>query len=143
MARSLLLSRWGTATKMFKIRDDPKAVVQPDQRRSPRRKLPFGRTAVLEIDGRAHLVALVDVSVTGAYLATRSAVPKSGSLRLRIRLPQTGELLMPCEFVRNESGDHPVKGRRAGIGVRFVGVDAATLRQLQRFVSENGSRCGG
>src|SRR5262245_15582663 len=122
VAQSLLRSRGGTATKMPKTRDaatTEEAVVESEKRRSPRRRLPFGRTAVLEIDGRAHLVALVDVSVTGAYVATRSAVPRDGSLRLRIRLPRTGELRLACEFVRNETGDDPVKGRRAGIGVRF------------------------
>jgi PilZ domain len=118
------------------------AVAEPDKRRSPRRRLPFGRTAVLEIAGRAHLVALVDLSVTGAYLATRSAVPKGGSLRLRVRLPGTGELKLPCELVRNESGDDPAKGRRAGIAVRFVGVDDPVLKQLEGFVSDRGPRFG-
>jgi hypothetical protein len=130
---------------MAKTRDaaTDRAVAEPENRRSPRRKLPFGRTAVLDIAGRAHLVALVDLSVSGAYLAIRSSVPKGGSLRLRIRLPGTGELKLPCELVRNESGDDPAKGRRAGIGVRFVGVDESVLKQLEGFVSDRGRRFGG
>jgi hypothetical protein len=118
-------------------------VVDPDKRRSPRRRLPFGRTAVLEIDGDAHLVALVDLSITGAYLATRYEVPREGSLRLKLRLPRTGELALPCEFVRNETGDDPVKNRRAGVGVRFVGLDPSTLGQLESFVSDRAARVGG
>jgi hypothetical protein len=130
---------------MLKTRDaaTDQAVAEPEKRRAPRRKLPFGRTAVLEIAGRAHLVALVDVSVSGAYLATRSAVPKGGSLRLRIRLPGTGELKLSCELVRNESGDDTARGRRAGIGVRFVGVDEPVLKQLEGFVGDRGRRFGG
>src|SRR5262245_11637170 len=89
LAQSLLRRPRGTATKMPKTSDAAATdqAVAERRRRSPRRKLPFGRTAVLDIAGRAHLVALVDLSVSGAYLATRSAVPKAGPLRLRIRLP--------------------------------------------------------
>jgi len=114
-----------------------------EKRRSPRRKLPFGRTAVLEIDGNAHLVALIDLSITGAYLATRQDVPRRGSLRLKLRLPRTGELALPCEFVRNEAGDDPEKNRRAGVGVRFLDLDPSTLGQLESFVSDRAARFGG
>ena len=39
-----------------------------------RRKLPFGRGAVLVVGERAHIVGIADVSVSGAYLTTRAPV---------------------------------------------------------------------
>src|SRR5262249_17794459 len=56
-------------------------------RRSERRKLPFGRGGVLRVDGRNHIVGIVDVSVGGAYLATRTTVAPSRTLCLKLRLP--------------------------------------------------------
>ena len=43
-----------------------------ERRRAFRRKLPFGRGAVLVVGERAHIVGIADVSVTGAYLTTRA-----------------------------------------------------------------------
>jgi hypothetical protein len=116
------------------------AVAEMDRRRAQRRKLPFGRTALLEVAGETHVVALVDLSITGAYLAIRS-VPKDSPLRLKIRVPRAGELVLPCELVR-ETGDDPAQGRRAGIGVRFLKLDEATTSRLAAFVAERGSSFG-
>ncbi len=112
-----------------------------ERRRSPRRQLPFGRTAVLEVGGRAHVVALIDLSATGAYLATRTTIPRDRSLRLKVRLPRIGEVALPCEFVR-ENGDDAVSGRRGGVGVRFIDLDEPTVSQLEAFVAARGSHFG-
>jgi PilZ domain len=117
------------------------AVAEMDRRRAERRKLPFGRTALLEVAGETHVVALVDLSIRGAYLATRSAVPKDSRLRLKIRIPRAGEIVLPCELVR-ETGDDPAQNRRAGIGVRFLKLDEATTSRLAAFVAERGSPFG-
>jgi hypothetical protein len=117
------------------------AAAEMDRRRSPRRKMPFGRTAIFEVGEQAHVVALVDLSVSGAYLAIRSAVPKNSSLRLRLRLPKGGEVALHCELVR-ETGDDPANGRRAGVGVRFVRLDDRTRSRLEAFVAERGSPFG-
>jgi PilZ domain-containing protein len=118
------------------------SIAEMDKRRAQRRKLPFGRTALLEVAGETHVVALVDLSITGAYLAMRSAVPRDSPLRLRIRIPRAGEMALPCELVR-ETGDDPAQGRRAGIGVRFLKLDEATTTRLAAFVAERGSPFGG
>jgi PilZ domain len=114
------------------------AVAEMDRRRAERRKLPFGRTALLEVAGETHVVALVDLRIRGAYLAT---VPKDSRLRLKIRIPRAGEIVLPCELVR-ETGDDPAQNRRAGIGVRFLKLDEATTSRLAAFVAERGSPFG-
>jgi PilZ domain len=110
------------------------------QRRSHRRKLPFGRAAVLHVAGREHIVGIVDVSVGGAYLATRAVVPAGQPLCLRLLLPPGVELSLPCRVLREsdrrgESDSHP-----RGIAVRFEGVDAANQQLLERFIAEDERR---
>jgi hypothetical protein len=104
-------------------------------RRSHRRKLPFGRGGVLRVDGRSHIVGVVDVSVGGAYLATRTALPPARSLSLKLRLPSGVELSLACEVLRvnqqaDESQAHP-----RGIAVRFQELDALAQKYLEEFVA--------
>ena len=113
-----------------------------ERRRAYRRRLPFGRGAVLEIGGRAHIVGLVDLSVTGAYVTTRTAVPIGITHHLRILiLPQRVELRLACETVRvsqaaDESPDHP-----RGVALCFLEMDEPSRRLLHTFVSrERGPR---
>jgi hypothetical protein len=104
-------------------------------RRSERRKLPFGRGGVMRVDGRNHIVGIVDVSVGGAYLATRTAVGPSRTLCLKLRLPSGIELSLTCTVLRvsqqaDESQAHP-----RGIAVKFEDLDAETKAHLEEFIA--------
>ena len=107
-----------------------------ERRRALRRKLPFGRGAVLLVGDRAHIVGLADVSVTGAYLTTRAPVSKGETHVLRLLLlPDTVELEVQAEVVRvaqngHESPDHP-----RGVAVRFPDLDEKATGQLQAFIA--------
>jgi hypothetical protein len=106
-----------------------------ERRRPYRRRLPFGRGAVLVVGGRCHIVGLADLSVTGAYLRTGApiAVGETHVLRLLL-LPDRGEFELRSEVVRvtqdrPESADHS-----RGVAVRFVGLDEATAARLEAYV---------
>lgn len=107
-----------------------------ERRRAFRRRLPFGRGAVLMIGGRAHIVGLADVSVTGAYLTTRAPVSVGDAHLLRLLLlPDTVEVELPVEIVRIaqadvESPDHP-----RGVAVRFLELNEKAARQLRGFIA--------
>jgi hypothetical protein len=107
-----------------------------ERRRAFRRRLPFGRGAVLMIGGRAHIVGLADVSVTGAYLTTRAPVSVGDAHLLRLLLlPDTVEVELPVEIVRVaqadvESPDHP-----RGVAVRFLELNERAARQLRGFIA--------
>ena len=101
-----------------------------------RRKLPFGRGAVLQVGDRAHIVGVADLSITGAFLSTRApvSVGETHVLRLLI-LPERIELSMQAEIVRlaqaaTESEHHP-----RGVGVRFVNLDDAVKEYLAFYVA--------
>jgi Tfp pilus assembly protein PilZ len=107
-----------------------------DKRRAARRKLPFGRGAVLDVSGRSHIVGLADVSVTGAYLTTRAPVSVGETHRLRLLiLPNRTEVVLSARVVRisqaaGESSDHP-----RGVAVQFVDLDEDSRRRLDAFVT--------
>jgi hypothetical protein len=107
-------------------------------RQAPRRVLPYVRSAVLETEERAHIVTLTDISLSGAFLATRVALEPDQSLRLRVILPGASrESLIPCRFVRwgaAQTGpeDSP---RRFGLGVRFEQMEDSDRRLLEEFAA--------
>ena len=107
-----------------------------ERRRALRRKLPFGRGAVLGGGERAHIVGVADVSVTGAYLTTRAPVARGETHALRLMLlPETAELELRAEIVRvaqtdPESPDHP-----RGVAVRFSELSEKAAGQLQAFIA--------
>lgn len=108
-----------------------------ERRRSRRRSIPFVRSAVLEVDGRSHIVALLDLSPEGAFLSTRTAIDPKQSLCLRIVLPRRGrEVALPCELVWRSDRFDPASGRPAGVAVRFHGLDAAVIRRVEEFALE-------
>ncbi len=115
-----------------------------DRRRALRRKLPFGRGAVLVVGDRVHIVGLADVSVTGAYLSTRAPVTVGDTHLLRLLLlPDTIEVELQIEIVRVaqadvESPDHP-----RGVAVRFLNPNQKAIAQLQAFVARDQKRAGG
>jgi len=107
-----------------------------ERRRAFRRKLPFGRGAVLMVGKRAHIVGIADVSVTGAYLTTRAPVSAGETHVLKVLiLPARVEVALRVEIVRvslahHESSDHP-----RGVAVRFAGLDETSRVRLEAFVA--------
>ena len=112
-----------------------------ERRRAFRRKLPFGRGAILSVGGRAHIVGLADVSVTGAYLTARVPVAAGETHLLKLLLlPMRRELVLKVEVVRvsladPESPDHP-----RGVAVRFLDLDEGSRDLLQAFVAHEPRR---
>lgn len=108
-----------------------------ERRKGRRRSIPFVRSAVLEVEGRSHIVAVVDLGPDGAFLQTRTAVKPTEALQLRIVLPRSGqEVIIPCQLVwRSESFD-AVNGRPAGLAVRFHGLEASVVRRVEEFALE-------
>lgn len=112
-----------------------------ERRRAFRRKLPFGRGAVLLVGERAHIVGLADVSVTGAYLTTRAPVAPGETHRLKVLvMPSRVELTLSAQIVRvsqasHESADHP-----RGVAVHFLDVDEPARRELEAFVGQEPRR---
>jgi hypothetical protein len=112
-----------------------------ERRRAFRRRLPFGRGAVLVVGGRAHIVGLADVSVTGAYLTTRApaAVGETHVLKLLI-LPARVEVELRCEVVRTSQSDHESPEHPRGVAVRFLDPDPESIARLQAFVAREPKR---
>lgn len=110
-----------------------------ERRAARRRRIPFVRSAVLEVAERTHVVTLLDLGPEGAFLGTRLEVPPSEAHRLVLRLviPRQGsEEALPCTLVwRNETFDAE-SGRPAGLAVRFGALEPDVLRRIQEFASE-------
>jgi Tfp pilus assembly protein PilZ len=108
-----------------------------DRRKGRRRSLPYVRSAVLEMRGRSHIVAVQDLSAEGAFLSTRLAVEAGERVRLRTVLPRDGrEVTIPCQVVWTSDKLDAPSGRPAGIAVRFVGLDPVVQRRLEEFAEE-------
>jgi hypothetical protein len=128
--------------RVVRAEDEPPAdQTDKERRRAFRRKLPFGRGAVLSVRDRDHIVGLADVSVTGAYLTARAPV-EAGEVHLLklLILPSRAELALKVEVVRvsladPESPDHP-----RGVAVRFLDVDERQHALLQAFVAREPPR---
>ena len=106
-----------------------------DRRNDPRRTLPPGRSALLRVDGRDHIVALLDLSRGGALLGTRLDVSAARALELKVILPQgRGEMVVRCQLVRAvERGE--VIELPACLAMRFPEVSPEQIEQLEAFVS--------
>jgi hypothetical protein len=109
--------------------------------RAVRRKLPFGRAAVLVVGERSHIVGVADVSVTGAYLSTRAPlrVGETHLLKLLI-VPDRVQIEIRAEVVRvaqaaHESPDHP-----RGVAVAFRDIAVAARALLRSFVARSPRR---
>ena len=111
-----------------------------ERRRAFRRKLPFGRGAVLLVGERAHIVGVADVSVTGAYLTTRAPVAVGDLLVLKVLLvSERVELALRAEVVRIAQADHESPDHPRGVAVRFRDLDASDSEQLRAFVGRGGA----
>jgi len=112
-----------------------------DRRRTRRRRLPFGRGAVLEFTGSSHVVAVVDLSIGGAYLSTRAPIAPGQSMQLRLMPVGGTELRLPCEAVRvitrRETGPDAYP---PGVAIRFLDLAADVKERLGMFVEEGRRR---
>jgi len=103
-------------------------------RRAFRRKLPFGRGAVLVVGARTHIVGLADLSVTGAYISTRAPVSVGDSHVLRLLLlPETVELR--AQVVRVVQADVESNHHPRGVAVRFLEPGEKAMGQLKAFIA--------
>jgi hypothetical protein len=110
-------------------------------RRAFRRKLPFGRAAVLVVGEKAHIVGVADVSVTGAYLTSRAPVSAGETHVLRILLlPARVEVALKVEIVRASLAEHESLDHPRGVAVRFVDLDAPMRGILEAFVAREPPR---
>ena len=107
-----------------------------DRRRGRRRRLPFGRGAILESAVSNHVVAVVDLSVGGAYLATRAEVFPGQSLSLKLLLGGGGALNLPCEVVRVCPRREGPDSYPPGVAVRFGELPTTVRERLVVFVEE-------
>lgn len=126
------------------VRAEDGSVTEPpdaERRRAFRRKLPFGRGAILSVHDRDHIVGLADISVTGAYLTARAPV-KAGEVHLLkvLLLPSRIELALNVEVVRVSLVDPESPNHPRGVAVRFVDVDERQLSLLQAFVAREPPR---
>ncbi|MCG6921722.1 MAG: PilZ domain-containing protein [Acidobacteriota bacterium] len=107
-----------------------------ERRRALRRKLPFGRGAILEVGERTHIVGLADVSVTGAYLTTRAPLSVGDTHRLRLLMvPERIEMTLQAEVVRVAQSEHESTDHPRGVAVRFLDVDDDVRERLQVYVA--------
>ena len=112
-----------------------------ERRRDARRMLPFGRSAVLEVEGRNHIVSLIDLSRSGAYLGTRIRTGEQPSLLLKLLLPQSGtEMRLACRLVRRIEADPAAGERLPGLAVQFDDVSDDDRERLDAFVVAGGFR---
>jgi PilZ domain len=112
------------------------AASEAERRRAFRRKLPFGRGAVLQVGDRAHIVGVADLSVTGAYLSTHATVSAGEIHVLKLLiLPERVELALRAEVVRIAQSDHESSTHPRGVAVRFPEVDEASRGWLERYVA--------
>lgn len=108
-----------------------------DRRSSRRRRLPFVRSGVFESNGRNHIVQVADLGPEGAFLSTRLAVAVGEKAVLRMILPRDGrEVPLPCQVVWRSEATGARGGPRAGMAVRFQGLDAAVARRVEEFATE-------
>jgi hypothetical protein len=110
--------------------------LSPEDRRNGRRfPLPFGWGAILETGVSSHVVAVVDVSLSGCYLATRLAAEPGTNLLLKLVFVNGGTLALPCEVVRNcTSPSTEEDAPPRGLAVRFCELQPSVYQRLALFV---------
>ena len=105
-----------------------------EKRQSPRRTLPFGRGAVLQLAGRSHVVGLSDLSEGGALLLTRATASVGETALLKLSMvSRLAEVALPCTVVRIV--DAQPGGPRRALAVRFVDPDDEVRAAIAAFVA--------
>ena len=113
-----------------------------DRRRGGRRQLPFGRGAVLVTAHSSHIVGLVDLSVGGAYLASRTPVAPGQQIALKLLLTLGVAVVLPAEVVRVVTRRESPDAYPPGIAIRFLDMEADLRARLAFFVEEGRRRAG-
>lgn len=105
-----------------------------EKRQSPRRTLPFGRGAVLQIAGRSHVVGLSDLSEGGALLLTRATASVGATVQLKLSMvARLAEATLPCTVVRIIAAQPG--GPQRALAVRFVDPDDEVRASIAAFVA--------
>jgi hypothetical protein len=108
-----------------------------DRRKTRRRRLPFVRSAILDVGDRSHIVVVTDLSPEGAFLCTRLPIDAKQDATLRFVVPRDGKIVaLPCHVMRQSDKLNPAEGRPTGLAVRFKGLDAASVRRIEEFAME-------
>jgi len=109
----------------------------PERRRAYRKKMPFGRGAVLVVGERAHIVGIADLSVTGAYLRMRLALNVGDEHVLKLfLLPERTELRLRARVVRVSLDQDESHHHTRGVAVHFVDPDAHARSCLKAYIGE-------
>lgn len=99
--------------------------------------MPFVRSAVLEVAGRSHVVALVDLGRDGAYLSTKTSFPAAAPAVLKLVPPRQGqEVTIACQIVRGTERSDAASGRPGGVAVRFLELEVSVLRKIEEFAHQ-------
>lgn len=99
----------------------------PERRRHPRLALRDGVESRLEVRSR---VRMVDISATGALLATDLALPIGTHASFHTRIAD-GPLSCAIEVRRHARGQSP---RQSALGVVFTKMDEQSRRSLEQFL---------
>ena len=79
-----------------------------------------------------------EISTGGMFLATNEPLPAGRELRVRLVLPETPtEITLQARVVHSRSlAEADAAGLPAGMGVRFVALDASARAELEGFVAD-------
>jgi uncharacterized protein (TIGR02266 family) len=107
-----------------------------NKRTAPRVEADF--TLRFETVDQLALAYGTEISTGGMFLATDTPLPPGRELRVRLVLPETlTEIVIPARVVHSRSPDQAdAAGLPAGMGVRFLALDASVRAQIEGFVAE-------
>jgi uncharacterized protein (TIGR02266 family) len=111
--------------------------VSPENKRAvPRVEADF--TLRFETVDQLALAYGTEISTGGMFLATNEPLPTGRELRVRLVMPETlTEITLRARVVHSRSPDAAdAAGLPAGMGVRFVELDAPTRARLEAFVAD-------
>lgn len=108
-----------------------------ERRSTRRRRMPYVRSAILEVGERSHLVLVTDLSPEGAFLSTRVPFDAKQAATLKLVVPRDGRIMtLSCQLVRQSDAFDPTSGMPAGMAVRFKALGAAAIRRIEEFAME-------
>ena len=103
--------------------------------------MPLSEPLQLQVAGASTLGTLRNVSRGGVFVDAPEPIAADVEVRLDFSLPGTNRTLEPTAQVawRAEPRDHPLG---VGLGMRFLGLDSASVRVLEEFVFANTADLG-